>query len=179
MDLANRRAVTMAIDRLQPQAGESLLDVGCGTGAALAQVARRAPCTMVGVDPSEAMLAMARKRLGGAATLLDASLGSLPLPDAMFDAALALNVLYFCDREGRMLRDLYRVLRPGGRLVAYVTHRDTMQRWKFVEAGLHRLYDAQALRQALAQGGFAIDAVMIHEAKVAPGVRGLFAMATR
>lgn len=179
MDVANRRPVRTAIDRLQPQDGERILDVGCGTGAALKTILKRARCDLFGVDPSPAMLAAARGKLGGYAQLSDASLGALPFPDRAFDAALALNMLYFCDHEGTMLADLYRVLRPGGRLVAYVTHRDTMDGWAFANAGYHRLYDAGELSAALELGGFAIGSIVIHEACVAPGVRGLFATAFR
>ena len=38
---------------------------------------------------------------------------------------------------------------PGGRLVAYVTHRETMEHWAFARAGLHRLFDAAGLAAAL------------------------------
>lgn len=179
MDLANRRATHLAVARLFPRDGERVLDVGCGTGAALAQIGKAARAQLVGVDPSTTMLVAARARLGTGAVLVDASLGALPFADGSFDAALALNVLYFCDQEGAMLADLHRVLKPGGRIVAYVTDRAVMQRWTFTRAGLHRLFDAGELRTALHQGGFALDAIVIHEATVGPGVRGLFAEATR
>lgn len=179
MDFANRRATQLAVARLFPRDGERVLDVGCGTGAALAQVGKAARAELFGVDPSRTMLAAARARLGEGAVLVDATLGSLPFSGGAFDAALALNVLYFCDHEGAMLADLHRVLKPGGRLVAYVTHREVMQRWSFTRAGLHRLFDAAELRATLHKGGFAIDAIVIHEAAVGPGVRGLFAEATR
>ena len=77
----------------------------------------------------------------------------MPLADESFDAALALNVLYFCDGEGSMLAHLARILVPGGRLVAYVTHRDTMANWPFARAGIHRLFDGKALFELFEAAG--------------------------
>jgi ubiquinone/menaquinone biosynthesis C-methylase UbiE len=179
MDFANRKPMRLALEYLLPRNGEALLDVGCGTGMALKSVAGQARCTLYGVDPSRTMLIAAASRLRSDAVLVEGELGALPFPDEAFDAALALNMLYFCDGEGAMLADLHRVLRPGGRLVAYVTHRNSMENWAFVRAGHHRLYDEGELRHALVQGGFAFDTIVIHEANVGPSVRGLFAIAWR
>lgn len=178
MDLANSRAVRSAVDLLDPQAGERVLDGGCGTGAALAEVLRRARCELTGVDRSATMIAATRRRLGLAPQLHCSTLQDAPLEAQGFDAALLLNVLYFCDAEAAMVASVHRALRPGGRLVAYVTHRETMARWRFTRSGLHRLYDEAELAAVLQQGGFAADAIRIHEQPVARGVRGLFAIAT-
>ena len=70
-------------------------------------------------------------------------------------------------------------VRPGGRLVAYVTHRATMERWRFVHSGFHRLFDRDELEQMLVDGGFARADVTIHEERVAGFARGLFAIARR
>lgn len=179
MDIVNRRPLRLAVDMLAPLAGESILDAGCGTGAAMAEMLGRAPCHVTGVDASETMVAAARRRLGTRAECVRASLEDLPFAPVSFDAVLALNVLYFNDDANGMLRALHRVLRPGGRLIAYVTHRDTMQDWPFANEGLHRLYDAVALREALLTSGFACTPHDVHEVAVARSVKGLFVHAVR
>jgi len=179
MDLANRRPTQLAVDLLAPLDGERILDVGCGTGAAMAHVLRRADCRLTGVDRSPGMVAAARQRLGWRARLHCAGIEDLALPAGTFDAVLALNVLYFADPEGRMLASLARLLRPGGRLIAYVTHRDTMQGWRFARRGLHRLYDEAGLVDAIAAGGFAPDGISVHAAPVTRSVKGLLALARR
>ncbi|MGD9665702.1 MAG: class I SAM-dependent methyltransferase [Novosphingobium sp.] len=179
MDLANRKPVRRAIDLLEPQDGQNILDAGCGTGEALAQVLRRAPCTVTGVDPSSTMLAATRSRLGSQAILMNTTIEQASLAPASFDAALALNVLYFCGADGGMLKAIHRALRPGGRFVAYVTHRDTMERWPFVSAGLHRLYTENELRMVLEKNGFAPEGIAVHSAPVTRGVRGIWALAIR
>ncbi|MDE2301141.1 MAG: methyltransferase domain-containing protein [Sphingomonadales bacterium] len=180
MDAANRRPTALALDLLAPQAGERVIDIGCGTGAATARLLARARCLVDCVDHAPAMLRRARMRHypgPGDIRFHLAQLGELPFDAGSFDAALALNLLYFCDAQATMLADLRRVLRPGGRVVAYVTHRDSMEHWRFTRAGLHRLFDADRLRADFGNAGFAEEAIAVHECNVAPGVRGLFALA--
>lgn len=109
--------------------------------------------------------------------MFQAALEALPCAPASIDAALALNILYFCGPDGAMIQAIRRALRPGGRLVAYVTDRDSMQRWSFTREGLHRLYDEGELRAALVDGGFDPARISIEETAVAPGIIGLFALA--
>ena len=184
MDLANRGPTRLAVELLDPRPGQEILDAGCGTGAALAKVLGRTDCRVTGIDPSRTMLKAAERRLGrewrdARASLHCAGLESLPFADATFDGALVLNVLYFCDQEGQMLANLKRVLKPGGRLVAYVTHRETMQNWPFARAGLHRLFDERELVDLLADGGFARGRISVHRVAVTRSVKGLLAVAER
>ena len=177
MDRANRRPIRLAIDLLDPQVGERILDVGCGTGAALAELLARAKCEVAGVDASPTMIARARGRLGDCARLEMGRIEDLPFATHSFAAVLALNVVYFSDREGRMIAALRRMLKPGGRLVAYVTHRATIEDWSFADAGYHRLFDEGELVAALVAGGFARERISVHASPVAPSVIGLFAVA--
>lgn len=179
MDFANRAPTRWAVDRLDPQPGEHVLDVGCGTGAGIAQVLARAPLQACGIDPSPTMIAAARDKLGSRAELLVCDAMEMPFAPARFDAALALNVFYFCDTEARMIARIRDVLKPGGRLVAYVTARETMELWPFARAGLHRLYDAQDLHDAMVEGGFSPERIEVHARTVARGVTGLLAIAKR
>jgi len=72
----------------------------------------------------------------------------LPWVDEMFDKILLVNVAYFFDSGDRDISEAYRVLRPGGRIVLYVTSRDTMQKWPFAAADTHWIFDAQRPRQS-------------------------------
>jgi ubiquinone/menaquinone biosynthesis C-methylase UbiE len=177
MDLANRKPLRLALDLLAPAAGERILDAGCGTGAAMAAMLDRAPCRPVGLDTSATMLRAANRRLGGRAHLECAPIESMPFAAQSFDAVLALNVLYFEDAQGSLLSALYRVLKPGGRLVAYVTDADTMADWPFTRAGLHRLFDAASLKQALLRAGFMPDATDVRRIQIYQRVIGLIAHA--
>ena len=99
--------------------GRDVLDVGCGDGAlASAMAARGAKAT--GVDPDPAMLAAARSReatVGQRATFLEGRVERLPFPDASFDVVTAVTVLCFVADAAGAVRELARVVRPGGRVV--------------------------------------------------------------
>ncbi len=177
MDLANARVTRTAVDLLAPRQGEHVLDAGCGTGAALAEVRRRAPCVLAGIDRSATMIAAARRRLGPEPWLRTVAVEASPPFVCPFDGVLLLNVLYFSGHDAAMVQALHRQLKPGGRLVAYVTHRETMERWAFARAGLHRLFDECDLAQVLIDGGFAPSRVAVQERPVTSTVRGLFAVA--
>lgn len=177
MDLANRKPTRLALDLLNPRSGEHILDVGCGTGSALAALRRRAPASVTGIDPSDLMARMAATRLDGVGTVHRASLETMQFPEASFDGALLLNMLYFCKADG--LSRLHHILKPGGRVVAYVTHRDAMRGWSFTRAGFHRLYDEKQLLDIFVAAGFAHENISVQARPITKSVTGLFAIATR
>jgi SAM-dependent methyltransferase len=105
-------------------------DVGCGTGAlAHAVLATEQPTRVVGVDPSEAYLAAARR--GAAGLPFDAVAGSataIPAADGLFDRVVSALALNFVPRPGEALAEMRRVARPGGLIGAYVwDYADGMQ----------------------------------------------------
>jgi ubiquinone/menaquinone biosynthesis C-methylase UbiE len=110
------------MDTLSIEQGDHVLDIGCGHGRSLMELAARAPRGhIVGVDPSELMVEIAAQRnrpLIEAARVEVALSGveSLPFPDDVFDKAHCVHVLYFWKDIDTSLREIARVLKPGGRL---------------------------------------------------------------
>ncbi len=105
--------------RLEP--GQRLLDVACGTGVLAREAAARLGGTgfVAGVDPGPGMLAVAA-RLAPGVEWRAGMAESLPYPDAAFDAVVSqFGLMFFNDRRGA-LREMLRVLRPGGRLAVAV-----------------------------------------------------------
>ncbi|MBN3933096.1 class I SAM-dependent methyltransferase [Streptomyces verrucosisporus] len=101
--------------------GERVLDAGCGPGETALFLARRYGARVTGVTVSDVELEAARRRAGtaGPKGLVDFRHGDymeLPFPDGSFDAVLALESLQNAPDLGRALEELYRVLRPGGRM---------------------------------------------------------------
>ena len=88
-----------------------MLDIGCGTGRFLAQLAEIAKAW--GVDPSPEMLEVARSRVGGAGLKLG-SAEELPFKDGWFERATMWLVAHLVDRP-RAFAEAARVLEPGGR----------------------------------------------------------------
>lgn len=102
-------------------AGQQVLDVACGTGALTTAVARRvAPGgAAIGLDANPQMLAVARRKHAGI-EWHDGRAESLPFADASFDAVVSQFGLMFFDDRVAALREMWRVLRPGGRLAVAV-----------------------------------------------------------
>jgi SAM-dependent methyltransferase len=97
--------------------GKRLLDVGCGLGASSHVAASEFGLRVDGVDASAAMIARAMDRPGAARIRwATASLPHLPFEDDAFDAVLAECVLSTTDRD-QALREIARILRPGGTLM--------------------------------------------------------------
>lgn len=106
------------------KAGESVLDVGCGTGG-LAIAAKRhvGPAgTVHGIDASAEMLARAEKKArkaGSEIIFKQAAAQALPFPDGQFDAVLSTAMFHHLPRTARQqcAREMGRVLKPGGRVL--------------------------------------------------------------
>lgn len=102
-------------------AGQRVLDVACGTGVLARAVAERSgPAgAVVGLDVNEDMLAVARHKAPDIVWRLGAA-EELPFEDASFDAVVSqFGLMFFTDRRGA-IREMVRVLRPGGRLAVAV-----------------------------------------------------------
>ncbi len=97
-------------------AGIRWLDVGCGTGALSQAILEIAfPREVVGIDPSEGYVDYAREHVTDSRARFDVGdAQSLPYPDAEFGAAVSGLVLNFVPEPARALREMARVIRPGG-----------------------------------------------------------------
>lgn len=103
------------------QRGDRVLDVACGTGAlTLAAAERVGPAgSVVGLDANPEMLAVARRK-PAQIEWLEGRAEALPLPDSSFDAVVSqFGLMFFADKS-MALREMMRVLRPGGRLAVAV-----------------------------------------------------------
>jgi ubiquinone/menaquinone biosynthesis C-methylase UbiE len=129
--------------------GGDLLDVACGFGRHAVPLAAEG-FHVVGVDRSAPLLAEAQRRAGagaGGPRLVAADYRELPFDDESFDAALNLytSLGYLGDEEdAQVLAEIARVLRPGGRLVIEILHRDLLVR-TFDESGWELVGDGRLL----------------------------------
>lgn len=107
---------TMTRLRLRPE--DRVLDVGCGTGALLDQIGRAHPgARLAGLDPVTQMLEVARRRLPHTVNLTAGWADRLPYADGAFDVVVSCNMFHYVRRPLPALREMQRVLRPGGELV--------------------------------------------------------------
>lgn len=98
--------------------GDRVLDVGCGTGY-LTRIIAPVAAEVTGVDPSPPMIEHARRHAPGNCTYLVGEGQRLDLPDSSFDVVVSTFAVHHMptDQRGAAVREMFRVLRPGGRLL--------------------------------------------------------------
>ena len=135
-----------------------MLDVATGTGAVALELVRQKGCTVVGVDQSEGMLETARRRVNGSVELVQASAEQLPFDDGEFDALTFTYLLRYVDDPAATIRELARVVRPGG----------TIAGLEFARAARARAAALGALRARRAAGGGRRDRPRLARGRLVP-----------
>jgi demethylmenaquinone methyltransferase/2-methoxy-6-polyprenyl-1,4-benzoquinol methylase len=102
------------VSRVEAGPGDRVLDVATGTAAVARELVRQKGCSVVGIDQSPDMLAEARRRVNGSIELVEGSADSLPFADGEFDGLTFTYLLRYVDDPRATLRELARVVRPGG-----------------------------------------------------------------
>ena len=142
--------------------GESVLDIGCGTGTlAIAAKRRVGQAAVVGVDASPEMIARARKKARRAAAAISfetAAVEKLPFADRSFDVVLSTVMLHHLPEDARRkcIAEVSRVLKPGGRFLALDFGGDAHER--HTRAGRmhnHAHFDLSRVVPELSQVGLA------------------------
>lgn len=138
LNRGNRPLVEAAVQLAGAAPGEVVADIGFGGGVGLSLLLDSVGDTGVvhGIDISRDMLDRARSRYvrqvaAGRLRLTEGSLTELPLEDGCVDAAITVNTVYFVSELDRVCAELFRVLRPGGRLVVGIGDPDMMARVPF------------------------------------------------
>ena len=127
MSRLNRDMERAAVAELDLTQDDDVLAVGFGPGVGIQELVRRLPRGCVaGIDPSSTMVELAGRRNrravdAGQVVLFEAAADAIPFPDASFRAVVAVNCMQFWHPLEGSLREVARVLAPGGTLVA-VTH---------------------------------------------------------
>lgn len=162
-------------DTVQPRAGRRILDVGCGTGTAEVRLSRL-QLTQVSLVAVDLNVERVQQALGAArshnirASFAAADGQALPFADDTFDAAFCVAVLQHVADVGAAVRDLARVTRPGGRLVAVEPDNSARYFYSSVDAGM-RAFEASGQFFA----SLAAERTDATDAAVGPRLPSLFA----
>jgi len=168
----SRRVAPLFLTWLDAPAGRRWLDIGCGTGALSETIADRcAPASLVGVDPADGFLEVAKTRLGERVTFRRGDANSIPLADATVDQVVSGLMLNFVPDPRTALFEMARVTVPGGTVAAYVwDYSDRMELTRYfwdaaveLDPGAGRLHEgvrfplcrAHALSELFRDAGFA------------------------
>lgn len=161
-----RRAIVVSqIGRLTRQRSENptrkLLDIGCGTGATLTHLRKYG--LVHGIDVSPLALGYCRER--GESRVACASATHLPFGEGVFDIVTALDVVEHLDDDLQGVREITRVLRPGGSALIFVPAFQALWGPNDTQSGHKRRYRLEELRQLVTRGG--LNVRMINYANVA------------
>ncbi len=161
--------------------GLRVLEIGCGLGTDGAQFAR-AGADYTGVDLTEAAVELARRRfelfeLAGEFQVADAE--SLDFDDETFDLVYSHGVLHHTPDAGRAVGEIHRVLRPGGRAVVMLYHRDSYNYRVNIRllrrAGAHLLRSETGLKVAHRLTGEPLDSLREHARSLKEDARSYLA----
>ena len=162
---------------LQPVNGGRYLDIGCGTGNYTIAL-HRAGINFIGVDPSEEMLDIARRRC----ETIEWKRGkaeSLPLEDETVDGTIASLTIHHWVSLEKGFQELARALKPGGRVVIFTSTPEQMQGYwlnhyfpKMMEDSMVQMPASEVVVEAMKQGG--LEVTGFEKYFVQPGLKDLF-----
>jgi ubiquinone/menaquinone biosynthesis C-methylase UbiE len=178
-DLGFRRRCETIVEFLDAQPDETVLDCGCGYGFTLRVLGELTRARLVGLDLGADRLVETRRALGSRVDLVRGSALQLPFADNSIDKAVSSEVLEHLPDDAAAVRELFRVLKPGGTLVVtvpsarypfgwdpinWVLERSTGRHiggertFAGIWYGHRRLYDMRGLAALVSAAGFEVDA---------------------
>lgn len=120
---ADMAQLDLLLSKVLLKPGERVLELGCGNGGMAEYIAGKTGAQVIGIDLIPEAIHQARRRMGNRACLdvLVTDIAQLPFENAVFDAVIAIDTLYFGELPA-LVREVNRVLVAGGRLAALYTH---------------------------------------------------------
>jgi SAM-dependent methyltransferase len=145
-----RRVIERVIAGLELPARPRILDAGCGSGRNMVELARRGAVT--GIEVSDASVSLARER--GAGEVISGSVLEMPFASDSFDLATCLDVIEHLEDDLAALRELRRVVAPGGSLLVTVPAYQWL--WSGHDEVNHhfRRYTRSSLRRVAEEAGW-------------------------
>ena len=178
-DMAFRKRVQTIFEWIEPTDDKVILDMPCGRGFYLNMIRYVSNCKLVGADLDWDVIQKARRNVGHLPDILinNANIYALPYPDNSFDGVILSEVLEHIDDDVAGLKEIYRVLKPGGVVAITVPNADYPFWWDPINKTLEflfkrpirhgtfagiwanhvRLYRRDQLRDAVLGAGFILE----------------------
>lgn len=142
---------------LRPRNDDIILDIGCGNGIMLEQIAHACDCHLIGTDISEDALEIAKRRLAGTnVELLRCPVDDTPLEDATVDKALTINTIYFWEDLASGFEEIARVLKPEGIFTSTHYTNRALESYSHTQFG-YRMRTEQEVVSAAEIAGFTVQ----------------------
>ena len=178
-DMAFKRRVRTIFEWIAPQDGDLIMDMPCGRGFYLNMLRYVSDCKLVGAELDWEIIGKARRNVGHlpGIALHNVDIYTMPYADNTFDAAILSEILEHLDSDVDGLREIYRVLKPGGVAAITVPNADYPFWWDPINKTLEllfkthiqhgplagiwanhvRLYRREQLREAVLAAGFEVE----------------------
>ena len=166
MNAANRPMYDGAWKALDLREGQHVLEIGFGNGQFFGELARQAKgLRLHGLDFSRDMVEQATAHnqaliASGSLSLAHGASDRMPFADAQLDRIFCINVVYFWDDPAAHLREVRRVLKPGGTFTAVLRTRSAMEKLPFAPYGF-AMYEQADLEATLRANGFTPSAITV------------------
>jgi SAM-dependent methyltransferase len=179
-DMAFKKRVQTIFEWLDPQDDDLILDCACGRGFYLNMFRYVSQCRLVGLELDWPVIAKAKCNVGHLPNLMlnNANIYALPYPDDTFNGVILSEILEHVERDVDGLREVYRVLKPGGVVAITVPNANYPFWWDPINKTLEtlfathigkgplagiwanhvRLYTHEQLRESVLAAGFSIEA---------------------
>lgn len=165
MSKGNKRIIYNSLAALDATTGDHILEIGMGNGFHVKDILEKASnISYTGCDYAEEMVKESAKLnldfvSEGRAKFLHADITSLPLEDARFSKALTINTIYFWDKEELALKELHRVLQPGGKLIIGFRPKRQTEKYPFTKFGFNQ-FSKEDVEKLLTGNGFSVVSIV-------------------
>jgi SAM-dependent methyltransferase len=178
-DMAFKKRVQTIFDWINPQDDDLILDCACGRGFYLNMIRYVSQCRLIGLELDWPVIQKAQQNVGHLPNLLltNANIYQLPYADNTFDGVILSEILEHVDRDVDGLKEVIRVLKPGGVVAVTVPNANYPFWWDPINRTLEdvfhthiqngplagiwanhvRLYTAEQLRASVLEAGFAVE----------------------
>ncbi len=159
MNRTNSDIIAFTVQSLDIDSTDRVLDIGFGGGAAIERMVKLADSGLVvGVETSAAMLKQALKKFdrainAGRVQIKEGSVTKIPYDDGFFNKVCTVNCIYFWPEPAPVMKEIFRVLKPSGRVVVAVYLKEEFERYPPSRYGF-RIYSDTRLQELLEEAGF-------------------------
>lgn len=168
MNASNAALYNFVIKTMDLQAGQRLLEIGFGNGKTFSDVFTAADhLNITGIDYSAEMVKLAGEMNAGyieegRLRLVCGNSDAMPFEDDSFDAVYCLNVVYFWDQPAAHLKEVARVLKPGGQFYPALRTKKSMELLPFTKHGF-AMYEENEWKNIMELNGFVVESVAYDE----------------